>query len=59
MGCHQRGPLSRGPSGLLRSSKSGKPKAKRMRAESMGCHQRGPLSRGPSGPLRSSKSGKA
>ena len=51
-------PLSRGPSGPLRSSKSGKQKAKRMERDSVVTDHNNPLSRGPSGPLRSSKSGK-
>ncbi|MCH7846432.1 MAG: hypothetical protein IH850_11480 [Acidobacteria bacterium] len=51
-------PLSRGPSGLLRSSKSGKQKAKRMGRALAGVEGANPLSRGPSGLLRSSKSGK-
>ena len=50
-------PLSRGPSGPLRSSKSGKPEAKRMERDLAGSDEGNPLSRGPSGPLRSSKSG--
>jgi hypothetical protein len=44
-------PLSRGPSGPLRSSKSGKPEAKRMRRDLAGIDKGNPLSRGPSGPL--------
>jgi len=60
-------PLSRGPSGPLRSSKSGQnqttsvatthnastdlAKAKRMRRDLAGIDKGNPLSRGPSGPL--------
>ena len=52
-------PLSRGPSGPLRSSKSGEPEAKRMRRAVAFGEEENPLSRGPSGPLRSSKSGES
>ncbi len=57
-GIEEGNPLSRGPSGPLRSSKSGKPEAKRMRRDPVVTDHNIPLSRGPSGPLRSSKSGK-
>ncbi len=73
-GIDEGNPLSRGPSGPLRSSKSGKnqttsaetthnpstdlAKAKRMRRDLAFREEENPLSRGPSGPLRSSKSGK-
>ncbi len=56
-GINKGNPLSRGPSGPLRSSKSGTPEAKRMRRDLVGINKGNPLSRGPSGPLRSSKSG--
>ncbi len=57
-GIDEGNPLSRGPSGPLRSSKSGKPEAKRMERDLAFAEEENPLSRGPSGPLRSSKSGK-
>ncbi len=73
-GIDEGNPLSRGPSGPLRSSKSGKhqttsaetthnpstdlTKAKRMERDLAFAEEENPLSRGPSGPLRSSKSGK-
>ena len=66
-GINEGNPLSRGPSGPLRSSKSGKnrptsaetthnastdlAKAKRMRRDLAGITEGNPLSRGPSGPL--------
>ena len=56
-GIDEGNPLSRGPSGPLRSSKSGKPEAKRMRRDLAFGEEEIPLSRRPSGPLRSSKSG--
>ncbi len=57
-GIEEGNPLSRGPSGPLRSSKSGEPEAKRMERDLAFGEEENPLSRGPSGPLRSSKSGK-
>ncbi len=57
-GIDEGNPLSRGPSGPLRSSKSGKPEAKRMDSNAAFGEEENPLSRGPIGPLRSSKSGK-
>ncbi|MCZ6461003.1 MAG: hypothetical protein O6705_02055 [Actinobacteria bacterium] len=56
-GIDEGNPLSRGPSGPLRSSKSGKPEAKRIERDLAFAEEENPLSRGPSGPLRSSKSG--
>ncbi len=47
-------PLSRGPSGPLRSSKSGEPKAKRMRRDVAFGEEENPLSRGPMWPVAKS-----
>ena len=51
-GIDEGNPLSRGPSGPLRRSKSGKkPEAKRMKRDLAFAEEENPLSRGPSGPL--------